>query len=125
MGLTDQAIRDAKTITSNLNDFGVMITLTSPSGPSLVINGLHTKHHLAVDTEGNIVNSKKASLSFSESLLISPYPCRNNFQEVDLKNHLASVKDSTGIIKNYLIQQWFPDEAIGLIVCVLEDIDNA
>lgn len=122
MGLIDQINLAVKSITSNLNDFGVSITLTAPTLEVIIITGIHTKHHLGVDTDGNMVNSKKASIAFSESFLIN-YPCRNSNQEVDLNNHKVSVKDSTGIVKNYIVQQWFPDETIGLIVCILEDFE--
>lgn len=122
MGLIDQIQADIKSITSNLNDFGVAMILTAPTNETITITGIHTKHHLGIDTDGNMVNSKKASIAFSESLLVG-YPCRNLSQEVNLKNHKVSVKDSTIILKNYRVQSWFPDETIGLIVCILEDFE--
>lgn len=124
MSLIDTINADIAKITSNLNEFGVSIELIAPTLETITINGIHTKHHLGIDTDGNMVNSKKASIAFSESLLIAPYPVRNANKEVDLLNHLINVKDSTGIVKNYIVQQWFPDETIGLIVCILEDYDN-
>ena len=120
MGLIDNINADIASITSNLNEFGVSIEIVSPNGVPTTINGIHTKHHLGIDTDGNMVNSKKASIAFSEVF----YPCRNSGGEVDLKNYKVNVKDSTGFTKNYIVQQWFPDETIGLIVCILEDYDN-
>lgn len=120
MGLIDNINADVAAITSNLNEFGVSIEIVTPNGVSTTINGIHTKHHLGIDTDGNMVNSKKASIAFSESF----YQCRNASGEVNLKNYRVNVKDSTGLIKNYIIQQWFPDETIGLIVCILEDYDS-
>lgn len=124
MSLIDTINSDIAKITSNNKEFGVSIELIAPTLETITINGIHTKHHLGIDTDGNMVNSKKASIAFSESLLIAPYPVRNTNKEVDLLNHLINVKDSTGIVKNYIVQQWFPDETIGLIVCILEDYDN-
>ncbi len=123
MGLIDQINEDIKNIASNLNDFGVQIILIRPNNQEFIINGIHTKHHLGIDTDGNMVNSKKASIAFSESL-INTFSIRNSFNEVDLRGYKINVKDSTGILKNYIVQQWFPDETIGLIVCILEDYDN-
>lgn len=120
MSLLDTIKADIESITSNSNDFGVSITIISPTNVSTTLTGIHTKHHLGIDTDGNMVNSKKASIAFSEKFL----SCRNSNEEVSLTNYRVEVKDSTGIAKNYIVQQWFPDETIGLIVCILEDYDN-
>jgi hypothetical protein len=124
MGLIELIQKDIQKITSNSKEFGVTLTLKAPTYEIAVIKGLHTKHHLGVDTEGNTVNSKNARASFSEKFLIDAgYPVRNKAGEVDFKNHLLSAADSTGVVKQYIIQQWFPDETIGLIVCILEDFE--
>lgn len=120
MGLLDIIKSDIESITSNLNEFGVSITLTSTNNVSTILTGIHTKHHLGIDTDGNMVNSKKASIAFSEKFL----SCRNSNEEISLTNYRVNVKDSTGVTKKYIVQQWFPDETIGLIVCILEDYDN-
>lgn len=121
MGLIDQAKKDIEQITSNLDGFGVEMTLTAPTSQSITIKGLHKKHHLGIDPEkGVAVNTKTASVSFSEKFLTDQgYPVRNSKGVVDLKKHLVDVKDSTGNSEKYIIEQWFPDETIGLIVCIL------
>lgn len=125
MGLLDIAKRDIEQITSDLTGFAAVITLTDPgTSEQATVNGLHTKHHLSIDTDGNQVNTKNAHISFSEANLIlanALYPIRNANAEVDLQNHRVDVKDSTGVSKQYVIRQWFPDETIGLIVCILGD----
>ncbi len=119
MGLIDRAKSDIKDITSNPDEFGVSITFTAPTGEIATINGLHSKHHMAIDTDGNTINSKNAHISVSEDLLIAQnYPVRKD-GEVKLNDHKVSVKDSTGISKNYVIREGFPDETIGLITCIL------
>lgn len=125
MSILERARRDMQRITSDKSGgFAVEITFTSPDGSTATINGLHTKHHTAIDTEGRPVNSKNAHISFSETLLneqgyITRPPDYNG--EVNLKSHRVAVKDSTGTVKNYKIRQWFPDETLGLIVCILDD----
>ncbi len=119
MGLIDQAKSDIKDITSNPDEFGVSITFTAPTGEIAIINGLHSKHHMSMDTEGNMINGKNAHISVSEELLTAQnYPVRKD-GEVKLNDHKVSVKDSTGISKNYVIREGFPDETIGLITCIL------
>lgn len=126
MGLIDQVINDIADITSNKDGFAVDLTFTRPDkSVTVIIPGQHCKHNLNVDTEGNVVSSKKAFMSFSEKVLVATgYVVRNSKQEVDLVNHLLSVKDSSGILKNYIISQIFPDETIGLITCILEDYED-
>jgi hypothetical protein len=122
MSLIAQAQNDIKQITSNLDEFAVSLKLTNLINEEINIKGLHTKIHLGVDTDGNMVNAKKAHISFSEdNVLALGFSIRNIKGEVDLRKWKVDVKDSTGIVKKYSIQQWFPDETIGLIVCILED----
>lgn len=122
MSLIAQAQADIKQITSNLDEFAVDIKLINTLNENIEIQGLHTKIHLGVDTDGNMVNAKKAHISFSEdNVLALGFSIRNIKGEVDLRKWKVDVKDPTGIVKKYSIQQWFPDETIGLIVCILED----
>lgn len=124
----DRAKADIERITSDQNGFGVEMTLQAPApGEEMaIVTGLHTKIHMALNTEGALVNSKKGHISISEKFLVDAgYPVRNSNDEVDLKGHKVSVKDSTGVIKHYLIQQWFPNESVGLITCILDDLDDS
>ena len=127
MGLIERVKSDVARITTSLNGFGVTMLLTAPNTQTVTITGFHTKHHLGIDLEGRPVNSKSASISFSEIalLVLNPnYPTRNTISgEVDLKGHRVVVKDSTGSNKNFIINQWFPDEVTGLIVCILGDYE--
>lgn len=123
MGLIEQAQADIRKITSNLNDFGVQLFLQAPNGSTAEIVGFHSKHHLKISTEGAAVNGRNAHASFSEKLLTDVnYPVRNADNEVDLKGHKLTAKDSTGINKTYVIEQYFQDETVGLIVCILGSV---
>lgn len=122
MSILENIRKDVQSITENDGDFAVEITLTAPNAAVAVIKGLHSKHHFSIDTDGVAVNSKNSHISFSEATLAAlVYPLRNAGGEVALKNHKVAVKDSTGISKNYFISEWFPDEMVGLIVCLLVD----
>lgn len=123
MSLYDIAKTDVNNITNNSAEWGRAITLTAPNSETADINGIHVKHHTAFDEQGFPVNGKISSIAISEDIVLaanSSYPLRTN-GEVHLKNHLIQAKDSTGVLNTYKIQQWFPDETIGLIVCILSD----
>jgi hypothetical protein len=125
MGLLDQAQFDIKRITTDLNGFARTMTFLAPDNlQKATINGIHSKVHVSVDTEGNEVNAKKAHISFNESLLTDQgYTTRDSNGKCTLKDHKVSVIDSTGIEYQYIIRQVYPDETVGLIVCLLGDFE--
>jgi hypothetical protein len=123
MALLDDIRQDVLDITSDQDEFGVEIVFTAPNGQTATVGGLHSKHHLGFDVNsGTDIKVKNAHISVSESLLVSAnYPVRDSRGEVLLQNHQVRVKDSTGIVKKYVVQQWIPDETLGLILCILGD----
>jgi len=122
--ILELARRDSKKQIGNLDGWAVEVALTTPDNSKTInISGLHVKIGLNMDTDGNMVNSKKAPLTFHEDLLTEQsYPVRNAAGEVSLMKHKVAVKDSTGVVKNYVIDQCFPDEALGLLSCILGDL---
>lgn len=122
--ILELAKRDIKKISSNLNGWAVEVSLTTPDdSKTITFAGIHVKIGLGINTDGNMVTSKKAPLSFHEDYLTEQsYPVRNASGEVSLMKHKVSVKDSTGVVKNYVIDQCFPDEALGLLSCILGDL---
>ena len=124
MGAIQQMMDEALAITTSLDGWAVEMTFTAPDLTTAAITGLHTKHHMGFDTDGNRVSAKNAHVSFSEKVLTDlAYPVRNAKGEVTLIGHLVAVKDSTGFVKNYIIRETYPDETIGLIVCILGDYE--
>ena len=124
MSLIDQAKIDIQRIISDADGFGQLITLTSPAGVVLLITGLHKKIRLGVDTEGNIINTKTATITISDlDLAAANYPYRDSGNEVNLNNHKVSVVDVTGLQCNYIMQSLHPDETLGCIVCYLQDYE--
>lgn len=129
MGLLEQAKQDFAAITSSLDGFGREMLLRAPTGETALIVGLHSKHHLGINTDGTPVNSKNSHVSFSETVLMAAnplYPLRiGDKQEVSLKKHRVTVKDSTEVDKEYVITEFFPSETVGFIVCILGDYKNS
>lgn len=120
MGLREQAKADIENITSNTNEFAISMTWTNPSAETCTVAGLHTRHHLGVDTDGNAVNSRKAHVSVAEQKFIDAgYTIRNADGDVDLDGHKVVVNDSNGVARTYEIQEYFPNETVSLITCIL------
>lgn len=132
MSLLDQIKLDIEQITSNSEEYAISATFTNPAGTeTATVNVIHSKHHLGVDTDGNRINVKNAHIAFAENNLSAaglasmgtPYTIRNAAQEVALTDHRVMVADSTGVVKNYIIRESYPDEMVGLIVCILGDFE--
>lgn len=122
MSFLDQIKADIEQITGDADGMTKSLFLQAPTGETATITGLHTKHHLSTDTDGNNVNAKNAHISFSEKYLTDlNYPVRDILGRVTLKGHKVTVSDSTGNNSVYMIREWYPDETIGLIVCILGD----
>lgn len=121
MGLLEQAKKDTEAINTNLNDWSALQYWTNPGATkTATVKGRHVKHHMGFDLEGKLVRTKNASCSFSEQTMVdAAYPIRNAKGEVDLKNHLVNIVDSTGTLYKYIVEQWLPDETIGMVVCIL------
>ena len=99
------------------------ITLTTPDGSTtLELTGFNTKHWINFNSDGVAVNSKNAHVCLDEqTLLTAGYPVRNSNGEVYLLNHRLATKDSSGVLKEYVITEWFPSETFGQIACILGD----
>nr|WP_299067168.1 hypothetical protein [uncultured Allomuricauda sp.] len=119
--ILQSAREDVKKILSS-GGFEEDITLSTPDGATTInTKGLATKHHITFEMDGPI-NSKNAHICIDESDIVDKnYVVRNNDGEVNLLNHRVEVSDNTGEKKKYLIKENFPNETLGLIICVLED----
>lgn len=117
MGLLDNIRRDARRFTSNSADFATALMFTSPGEGSVTVtvNGLATKHHFEIDSQGNVVASANVHCCVAEQLLTEEdYPVRVN-GKVNLKRHTIAWTDATGEAKSYIIEDWMPDDTLGLI----------
>lgn len=139
MSLTEDARDLARDITSNLDEWAVLMTFKTPGSGSFdylfdfafntpnmfTLKGLHTKHNTSINTEtGQRVNAKNASVTVSERFFTqNGYPVRDANNEVALVGHQVAVKDSTEKICTYVVRETYPDEKLELIVCILGDIE--
>jgi hypothetical protein len=120
--ILDLAKRDAKRFVTK-GGFEVDIEMITPTKDKVInITGLGTKHWINFDSDGNPINSKNVHICIDEEFLNNnSYPTRNGKGEIRLLNHLITFKDSSGIDRNYIVKENFPDETLGLIVCILAD----
>lgn len=102
------------------------IKLSTPDNSiSVDLKGIHTKHHQSFDDLGQRVNAKNAHILISERDLLSfTYPYRNITGNVHLIGHNVEVSDSNGDIKSFIVTETYPSETLGLIVCILGDVDK-
>lgn len=123
--LLNKAIRDSKKYVTK-GGFQVDIILKTTNGLiTIETTGFSSKHWINFDADGSAINSKNAHICIDEEkVALAGYPVRNGSNEVYLMNHRVSVKDSSGILKEYVIKEWFPDENLGLIVCILSDYES-
>ena len=123
-GILDAARKDSKSYITK-GGFESDIVFKTPNGLTTAsVTGFSSKHHINFDTDGAPVNAKNAHICIDEDALeLLGYPVRIK-NEVNLLRHRVDVKDSTGEIKEYIIKENFPDETLGLIVCVLGDFDS-
>lgn len=115
------AKKDSRRIITS-GGFEENIELTNPkTGLTVKLTGFATKHWITYD-DGQQVNSKNAHVCISESDLNDlSYPVRNDKKEIALLNHIVSFKDSSDEVKFYAVKENYPDETLGLIVCILMD----
>lgn len=120
MNLIDRAKQDWQKFTSSASGFGRTLTLIAPNTTEIEIIGLATKHHLGIDEDGNAISTKQVHVSFSEKLATDlSYPIRNANGEVDIIGHTIKTNNANGLEITYVVQEAFPDETIGVIVCIL------
>lgn len=125
MGLRELAQQDFANITSNLNEFGLQITFTTPDGnTSVQVNGIEAKIYMQFDFDsGKEVNAQKARVTVSEKFLTQlNYPVRNLAGKVSMKKHQVSYIDSTGTTCNFQVAENLPDETVGTITFILSEI---
>lgn len=125
MGMIETAQAAVKRIRTDPNGFTKTIQFIATDGiTTATIRGMSAVIHLGVDNQGEFVNTRKAHISFSESSLSDTgFPVRDSSNTLILKGNRVSVIDSTGQAEQYVIREIYPDEALGLLVCMLGDFE--
>ena len=114
--LLDKARRDAKKYSQG--EFSTDITFVEED---VVVQGLASKHHMSYDPQTGIpVSSLNAHISVNETVLNDAgIDTRNASKQFTLKNRKISWIDASSESCIYLIDNVYPDELLGLLVCTL------
>jgi|SRR6478609_369118 len=125
MGMIETAQAAVKRIRTDPNGFTKTIQFTAADGiTTAIIRGMSSVIHLGVDNQGEFVNTRKIHISFAESSLSDVgYPVRDSNGKLIIKDNRVAVIDSMGIVEQYVIREIYPDEALGLLVCMLGDFE--
>jgi len=116
-----QLLQEARNLVKQVvNSGGFETDLTFKTGIiTKAIKGLAPVHHLQFDTNGQPVDSKKASVTIVlKDLVDIGYPITNT-DTVNLKDHLVTFIDSTGTSKTYVVKQNHFDNSLGIIILLL------
>ena len=106
-------------------EFSAEISFSTPSDvtPEVTadVKGFNSLHSLAINPETGLpVNSLNAHVSVHEQVLIDAgYTTRNDRGQVSLKNHRVTLSYASGTSQTFLINQVWPNDTTGLIVCNL------
>ena len=122
VSLFDIVKRDAKAFL-NRGGYQLEIQMITPDNLTTInIVGWAVKVYQSFDSDGNQVNTKNVHVTIDEDVLVNlGYTPRNAKGEISLVAHKVSFKDSSGIVRNYIVRENFPDENLGLIILILGD----
>lgn len=85
------------------------------------IKGLAPVIHYQFDTQGQPINSKKASVTiYAQTLKDAGYPITVN-DTLSLLGHRITFIDSTGVSKTYRVKQDYFDNTLGHVTLMLEN----
>lgn len=116
----DRAISDVSRFTQA--GFAVDLVFTAPTAEVANVRGLASKHRISINPEDGLpINSPNIHVSVVESVILAAnasYPTRDTENQVYLRKHRVLYN---GI--NYEISENWPDETLGLIVCILNETE--
>lgn len=122
MSILDFAKKDYQHIVRDRAAWSKDLEFVSPSGVSVNIVGHGMTHNTSYGTDGQVVNGKNTHVSIVETDLVDAgYPLYNSKGVISLTNHTVSFLDSVGVMGHYVINQYYPDETLGIIVCILSN----
>lgn len=123
MNLYERIKRDIHKITTDQNGAGQTMKIITPLLVEHDIVGIWSKHHLAIDTDGNQVNSQNAHVSFTETSLIEVGLDVRSSKDITLTGYMVKCVDLSGLEFSYRISSFFPSDTHGLICCILKKIE--
>jgi hypothetical protein len=123
MGLRDQAAADNKAILEDKDfGFGWDIALTDPAETSEDFVGFSNEISQIIDPDtGQVISSKSASVAIHIASILEKFSgLPVGISDSSSKAWLVTFKNIGGISHTYKVEKSNPDEAIGMIVLILE-----
>lgn len=107
-------------------DFDLPIKLTSPEGIVYQLTGYATEISQGLDPQtGVMVRADKASIAFSILTFLALGGSREKLPygvaESEKLPWVVEITDIVGEVKTYKVKDSYPDHAIGVQVCILEN----
>lgn len=124
MNILVRAQQDARRIVNNADaGFGVPLLFAATDGETTVsatVNGLAMRHHVRINDLGDLVNGTTARVTVHvKDLEDAEYPVRNTNGDISLLKHRVTWTDISGVQATYKVEQNWPNDVLGLIVCQL------
>jgi hypothetical protein len=122
MGLREQAALDALRFLEDQCGFGWPITLTNPDGAKLRLTGFSNDIGQTIDADtGMLVSGQQASVALPLLRLKGEqWAIPRMIPDQSMKPWLVTFDDVAGVTRTYKVRETLPDQAIGVIVCMLE-----
>lgn len=108
----------------------IELTFTkSDESETATLFGIGTRHSLSMDTDGIPVKMPNNHVSFHEELFNEANPNYiirpNNGDEIKMRGDRVTFNDSTGTPRTHLISEVWPDQTVGMIVCILQNEEDS
>jgi len=121
MSLLELAKRDYQGIVKDANAWSVSIKFTSPDSTFVDVVGHGMSHNTSYGTDGQVVNGKNVHVTVVTSDLIDGgYPLINANGRISLTSHTVAFI-TEGVLNQYVVSQYYPDETLGIITCILSE----
>ena len=116
----NMAIEDVENILSS-GGFEVDVDFeTKDHVTSVNIEAIAMQHHMAFNTDGQVVNSDQPHVTVSEAVLnAAGFPVRNGDNEVAMIGVIIKYTDALGVEGSYVVSENLPDNTLGLITLIL------
>ena len=126
IGLRELAHEDMIRIMKDESGFRWPCTLTSPDLLSASFFVRCTDIHQSIDPgTGEVITGRQASISFAyDDLIKENMEAIRGIEDSNLKPWVVEFKNVNGVSGNYKISESYPDNTLGLVVCMLEAYDG-
>lgn len=108
--------------TTDQNGFAMAAVFTSPANHTAHVNVYHARHQMGINELGQTVNANQAHVTVVEqALLDASYTTRDTNGKISLTGHRVTITYPTNEVRNYQVQNQYPNETIKTITLILTE----